>query len=111
MDRIVISESPVYWLDNAPDLSILGGKVRMGADCYFHAAGRDFVELEERVRAAHLVHARALPPGVHEAGNAIHGPHLAAHGAFLHVAGRDPARVLRGIYVIGIAQRTVHVKA
>ncbi len=32
-----------------PVYQLLGGKVRMGADCYFHAAGKDFVELEERV--------------------------------------------------------------
>ena len=35
-----------------PVYQLLGGKVRRGADCYFHAAGRDFVELEERVRLA-----------------------------------------------------------
>ena len=35
-----------------PVYQLLGGKVRMGADCYFHAAGKDFVELEERVRLA-----------------------------------------------------------
>ncbi len=35
-----------------PLYQLLGGKVRMGADCYFHAAGKDFVELEERVRFA-----------------------------------------------------------
>jgi mannonate dehydratase len=34
-----------------PLYQLLGGKVRSGADCYFHAAGRDFQELEERARA------------------------------------------------------------
>jgi mannonate dehydratase len=33
-----------------PLYQLLGGKVRHGADCYFHAAGKDFVELEERVK-------------------------------------------------------------
>lgn len=35
-----------------PVYQLLGGKVRKGADCYFHASGRDFAELEERVRGA-----------------------------------------------------------
>lgn len=35
-----------------PVYQLLGGKVRKGADCYFHAAGRDFQECEDRVRAA-----------------------------------------------------------
>jgi mannonate dehydratase len=29
---------------------ILGGKVRHGADCYYHASGRDFKELEDNAR-------------------------------------------------------------
>ncbi len=33
-----------------PLYQLLGGKVRHGADCYFHAAGKDFAELEERVK-------------------------------------------------------------
>jgi mannonate dehydratase len=37
---------------NMPVYQLLGGKVRKGADCYFHTSGRDFVELEERVKAA-----------------------------------------------------------
>jgi mannonate dehydratase len=35
-----------------PLYQLLGGKVRMGADCYFHASGRDFQELGERAKAA-----------------------------------------------------------
>ncbi len=35
-----------------PLYQLLGGKVRHGADCYFHASGRDFQQLEERARAA-----------------------------------------------------------
>lgn len=35
-----------------PVYQLLGGKVRKGADCYFHASGRDFQELGERAKAA-----------------------------------------------------------
>jgi mannonate dehydratase len=35
---------------NMPLYQLLGGKVRMGADLYFHASGRDFQELEDRAR-------------------------------------------------------------
>lgn len=37
---------------NMPLYQLLGGKVRMGADCYFHASGKDFQELGERAKAA-----------------------------------------------------------
>jgi mannonate dehydratase len=35
-----------------PLYQLLGGKVRHGADCYFHASGRSFTEVEENARAA-----------------------------------------------------------
>jgi mannonate dehydratase len=35
---------------NMPLYQLLGGKVRHGADCYFHAAGQDFNALSERVK-------------------------------------------------------------
>lgn len=35
-----------------PLYQLLGGKVRHGADCYFHASGSSFTEVEERARAA-----------------------------------------------------------
>ncbi|MBP6820022.1 MAG: starvation-sensing protein RspA [Acidobacteria bacterium] len=35
-----------------PVYQLLGGKVRHGADCYFHAAGKDFAELSDRVKLA-----------------------------------------------------------
>src|SRR5919107_1731280 len=35
-----------------PLYQLLGGKVRHGADCYFHAAGNSFTEVEERARGA-----------------------------------------------------------
>jgi len=35
-----------------PLYQLLGGKVRHGADCYFHASGNSFTEVEENARAA-----------------------------------------------------------
>lgn len=35
-----------------PLYQLLGGKVRHGADCYFHSSGRDFQELGDRAKAA-----------------------------------------------------------
>ena len=35
-----------------PLYQLLGGKVRQGADCYFHASGNSFTEVEENARAA-----------------------------------------------------------
>jgi len=35
-----------------PLYQLLGGKVRQGADCYFHASGSSFQEVEENARAA-----------------------------------------------------------
>jgi mannonate dehydratase len=35
---------------NLPLHQLLGGKVRHGADCYYHASGRDFQEVEDNVR-------------------------------------------------------------
>src|SRR6266571_2703708 len=37
---------------NMPLYQLLGGKVRKGADCYYHASGRDFAEVEDQVRRA-----------------------------------------------------------
>lgn len=37
---------------NMPVYQLLGGKVRKGADLYFHAAGSDFQEVEDRARQA-----------------------------------------------------------
>jgi mannonate dehydratase len=37
---------------NMPLYQLLGGKCRFGADLYFHAAGKDFQEVEERAREA-----------------------------------------------------------
>jgi len=33
-----------------PLYQLLGGKVRQGADCYYHASGRDFQEVEDNAR-------------------------------------------------------------
>src|SRR5574339_580571 len=35
---------------NMPVYQLLGGKVRQGADCYYHASGRDFQECEDNAR-------------------------------------------------------------
>jgi mannonate dehydratase len=35
-----------------PLYQLLGGKVRHGADCYYHASGNSFTEVEDRARAA-----------------------------------------------------------
>src|SRR5262245_20604747 len=35
-----------------PLYQLLGGKVRMGADCYFHASGATFTEVEDSARRA-----------------------------------------------------------
>ena len=35
-----------------PLYQLLGGKVRQGADCYFHASGNTFTEVEDNARAA-----------------------------------------------------------
>ena len=35
-----------------PVYQLLGGKVRQGADCYFHASGSSFAEVEDRARKA-----------------------------------------------------------
>ena len=35
---------------NMPLYQLLGGKVRHGADCYYHASGRDFQEVEDNAR-------------------------------------------------------------
>ena len=34
-----------------PVYQLLGGKVRQGADCYYHASGASFTEVEEAARA------------------------------------------------------------
>ena len=38
---------------NMPLYQLLGGKVRHGADCYYHASGRDFQEVEDNARQGH----------------------------------------------------------
>src|SRR5881397_1949957 len=37
---------------NMPVYQLLGGKVRLGADCYFHASGAEFAEVEDSARKA-----------------------------------------------------------
>src|SRR5436190_1330034 len=52
-----------------PVYQLLGGKVRMAADLYFHASGRDFAEVTEQARRAieqgfHYVRVQVAVPGV-----------------------------------------------
>jgi mannonate dehydratase len=54
---------------NMPLYQLLGGKCRQGADCYYHASGRDFQEVEDNARkgiAAGFRHVRvqAAVPGL-----------------------------------------------
>src|SRR5262245_13323769 len=59
---------------NMPLYQLLGGKVRFGADLYFHASGRDFQQVEENARRGMESAYRYMPvpPGV---------PGLATYGA------------------------------
>jgi mannonate dehydratase len=74
-----------------PLYQLLGGKVRQGADCYFHASGNSFSEVEESARQAmekgfrHVrvqvatpgyagYGARGNPPTAGDAGNEAVGP-------------------------------------
>ena len=66
-----------------PLYQLLGGKVRHGADCYYHASGRDFQEVEDNARkgmAAGFRHVR-VQGGV---------PGLATYGAGGGQARRTP---------------------
>lgn len=52
-----------------PLYSLLGGKTREGALCYTHAGGRDFAEVEDRVRAAQAKGFRVIRAQVSIPGN------------------------------------------
>ena len=57
-----------------PLYQLLGGKVRHGADCYFHASGSSFTEVEENAR-------RAMEQGFRHVRVQVSTPGYASYGA------------------------------
>src|SRR3954470_18831163 len=57
-----------------PLYQLLGGKVRLGADCYFHASGNTFTDVEESAR-------RAMEQGFRHVRVQVATPGLAGYGA------------------------------
>ena len=57
-----------------PLYQLLGGKVRKGADCYFHASGASFAEVEESAR-------RAMEQGFRHVRVQVSTPGYAGYGA------------------------------
>jgi len=57
-----------------PLYQLLGGKVRKGADCYFHASGASFTEVEENAR-------RAMEQGFRHVRVQLSTPGYAGYGA------------------------------
>jgi mannonate dehydratase len=57
-----------------PLYQLLGGKVRQGADCYFHASGSSFTEVEENAR-------RAMEQGFRHVRVQVTTPGYAGYGA------------------------------
>src|SRR4051812_29583223 len=57
-----------------PLYQLLGGKVRHGADCYFHASGKDFAEVEDSAR-------RAMEQGFRHVRVQVSTPGYAGYGA------------------------------
>jgi mannonate dehydratase len=57
-----------------PLYQLLGGKVRLGADCYFHASGSTFTEVEESAR-------RAMEQGFRHVRVQVSTPGYAGYGA------------------------------
>jgi mannonate dehydratase len=64
-----------------PVYQLLGGKVRQGADCYFHASGSSFTEVEDNAR-------RAMERGFRHVRVQVATPGYAGYGAG---GGRPPA--------------------
>ena len=59
---------------NMPLYQLLGGKVRLGADCYFHASGNSFTDVEDSAR-------RAMEQGFRHVRVQVTTPGLAGYGA------------------------------
>jgi len=57
-----------------PLYQLLGGKVRLGADCYFHASGNSLTEVEDSAR-------RAMEQGFRHVRVQVSTPNLAGYGA------------------------------
>src|SRR2546430_3760236 len=60
-----------------PLYQLLGGQVRHGADCYFHASGSSFSEVEENAR-------RAMEQGFRHVRVQVATPGYAGYGARGH---------------------------
>lgn len=58
---------------NMPLYQLLGGKVRMGADLYYHASGLEYAELDEKVAAAIQNGYRHVRIQMGQKGNANYG--------------------------------------
>ncbi|MEO5581043.1 MAG: enolase C-terminal domain-like protein [Saprospiraceae bacterium] len=58
---------------NMPVYQLLGGKVRMGADLYYHASGLEFSELDEKVQSAIEAGYRHVRIQMGQKGNANYG--------------------------------------
>src|SRR6476646_8718397 len=59
---------------NMPLYQLLGGKVRLGADCYFHSSGSTFTDVEDSAR-------RAMEQGFRHVRVQVSTPGLAGYGA------------------------------
>src|SRR5262245_32722676 len=59
---------------NVPLYQLLGGKVRLGADCYFHASGATFSDVEQSAR-------RGMEQGFRHVRVQVSTPGLAGYGA------------------------------
>src|SRR5688500_10226264 len=71
---------------------LLGGKVRHGADCYFHASGSSFTEVEENAR-------RAMEQGFRHVRVQVSTPGYASYGA--RSTARAPPGGAQGDDVVG----------
>lgn len=81
---------------NMPLYQLLGGKVRHGADCYYHASGATFTEVEENARRGMAlgfrhVRVQAATPGL--AGYGAGGGAAAAPRANEAIGPTNPSRI------------------
>src|SRR3954468_23628601 len=72
---------------NMPLYQLLGGKVRHGADCYFHASGATFADVEESAR-------RAMEQGFRHVRVQVSTPGLAGYGASSTRANPTPGEAI-----------------